>query len=250
ANALVYLHSRQPRPVIHRDIKPANIIVDPEERVWLVDFGLARAAASAGARVMVAGGKTVAAGTPGYTPLEQWQMRPSTRSDIYALGATMHHLLTASDPRDRFSSFAELDVEILRSFSTFAPLDEVRPDVSPVLAALVARCLDPDPNRRPSAEQLEIELGRLAPTGSRFFDSVKRWSPTLGEMLGSALASFVRVLFGRPVPDRRGSLPGQAAPPASQAGAQRPAIPCLYCHGQGVTRTGRTCPICRGTGYW
>jgi len=246
ANALVYLHSRKPRAVIHRDIKPANIIVDPEDRVWLVDFGLARAAVSSGARVMVAGGKTVAAGTPGYTPLEQWQMQPSVKSDIYALGATMHHLLTASDPRDRFTSFPELDFEILRSFSTFAPLSEVRPDVSPALATLVARCLDPDPRHRPAADQLEIELGALAPTGSRFFDTVKRWSPTLGEMLGSALASFVRVLFGRPVPGSRLG-PRTPAPPAEQ---QRPAVPCLYCRGQGTTRGGRTCPICRGTGYW
>ena len=246
ANALVYLHSRKPRSVIHRDIKPANIIVDPEDRVWLVDFGLARAAVSSGARVMVAGGKTVAAGTPGYTPLEQWQMQPTVKSDIYALGATMHHLLTANDPRDRFTSFPELDYEILRSFSTFAPLSEVRPDVSPALAGLVARCLDPDPRSRPAADQLEIELGSLAPTGSRFFDTVKRWSPTLGEMLGSALASFVRVLFGRPVPGSRLG-PRTPVPPAEQ---QRPAVPCLYCRGQGTTRGGRTCPICRGTGYW
>jgi eukaryotic-like serine/threonine-protein kinase len=246
ANALVYLHSRKPRPVIHRDIKPANIIVDAEDRVWLVDFGLARAAVSSGARVMVAGGKTVAAGTPGYTPLEQWQMQPSVKSDIYALGATMHHLLTATDPRDRFTSFPELDFEILRSFSTFAPLSEVRPDVSPTLAALLARCLDSDPGRRPAADQLEIELGRLAPTGSRIFDTVKRWSPTLGEMLGSALASFVRALFGRPAPRTDVGSRTQAPP----VGEQRPAIPCLYCRGQGITRRGHTCPICRGTGYW
>ena len=200
--------------------------------------------------VMVAGGKTVAAGTPGYTPLEQWQMQPSVKSDIYAMGATMHHLLTAHDPRDRFTSFPELDMELLRSFSKFQPLAEVRPDVSPALAALVARCLDPDPRRRPSAQQIEIELGRLAPTGSRFFDAVKRWSPTLGEILGTALATFVRMVFGRPAPDQRAS---SSQPPPSlsrQAASQRPAIPCLYCRGQGVTRNGRTCPICRGTGHW
>jgi serine/threonine protein kinase len=249
ANALVYLHSRRPQPVIHRDIKPANIIVDPEDRVWLVDFGLARAAVSSGARVMVTGGKTVAAGTPGYTPLEQWQMQPAPKSDIYALGATMHHLLTAHDPRDRFTSFPELDLELLRSFSTFQPLAEVRPDTSPALSGLVARCLDAEPGRRPSAQQLEIELGRLAPTGSRFFDTVKRWSPTLGEILGTALATFVGMLFGRKPPPREVSRP--TAPSSSrQAASQRPAIPCLYCRGQGVTRGGRTCPICQGTGYW
>jgi serine/threonine protein kinase len=250
ANALGYLHSRRPQPVIHRDIKPANIIIDPEDRVWLVDFGLARAAVSSGARVMVAGGKTVAAGTPGYTPLEQWQMQPTPKSDIYALGATMHHLLTASDPRDQFTSFPELDLELLRSFSTFQPLSALRQDLSPALVDLVARCLDPEPKNRPSAQQLEIELDRLAPTGSRFFDTVKRWSPTLGEMLGTALATFVRMLFGRPTAARQQR--DRAAPPASNrsVASQRPAIPCLYCRGQGVTRGGRPCPICRGTGYW
>jgi serine/threonine protein kinase len=249
ANALVYLHSRRPQPVIHRDIKPANIIVDPEDRIWLVDFGLARAAVSSGARVMVAGGKTVAAGTPGYTPLEQWQMQPSLRSDIYALGATMHHLLTARDPRDRFSSFPELDMDLLRTFSQFQPLSELRPDISPALVSLVSRCLDPDPKRRPSASQVEIELGRLAPTGSRFFDTVKRWSPTFGEILGTALATFVRMLFGRPAPES-GRASRTSTPTGRAVDSQRPAIPCLYCRGQGVTRGGRPCPICRGTGYW
>jgi len=250
ANALVYLHSRRPQPVIHRDIKPANIIVDPEDRVWLVDFGLARAAVSSGARVMVAGGKTVAAGTPGYTPLEQWQMQPGPKSDIYALGATMHHLLTGRDPRDRFSSFPELDMKLLQSFSTFQSLQELRPDVSPAMSNLVARCLAPDPTQRPSAQQLEIELGRLAPTGSRFFDTVKRWSPTLGEIVGTALASFVRMLFGRPEPEKGPRSRPTAGTSGQQVTSQRPAIPCLYCRGQGITRGGRPCPICRGTGYW
>jgi serine/threonine protein kinase len=250
ANALVYLHSRRPQPVIHRDIKPANIILDPEDRVWLVDFGLARAAVSSGARVMVAGGKTVAAGTPGYTPLEQWQMQPNPKSDVYALGATIHHLLTAQDPRDRFTSFPELDLGLLRSFSSFQLLSEVRSDVSPALVNLVARCLDDDPRRRPTAQQLEIELGRLAPTGSRVFDTVKRWSPTVGEMLGTALATFVRMLFGRETPSRERGSRATSSPAARQATSQRPAIPCLYCRGEGVTRGGRNCPICRGTGYW
>ena len=250
ADALVYLHSRKPQPVVHRDIKPANIIVDPEDRVWLVDFGLARAATSSGARVMVAGGKTVAAGTPGYTPLEQWQMQATQKSDIFALGATLHHLLTARDPRDRFSLFPELSLDVLRSLSQFQPLSELRPDVSPTLAALVARCLDPEPKARPTAQELQIELERLAPAGSRFFETVKRWSPTLGEMLGTALATFVRMLFGRPAPQRRETV--RPVPPSSArpGPSQRPAIPCLFCNGQGVTRTGQACPICRGTGCW
>ena len=250
ANALVYLHSRKPQPVVHRDIKPANVIVDPEDRVWLVDFGLARASTSSGARVMLAGGKTVAAGTPGYTPLEQWQMQANDRSDVYALGATIHHLLTDQDPRDRFTSFPELSLDILKSFSQFKLLSEVRPDLSPALVSLVARCLDPDPRRRPDAAQLEIELDRLAPTGSKLFETVRRWSPTLGEFLGTALASFVQALFGRRAPGERSRAQSGTQPPDRRSAAGRPAFPCLVCRGQGVTANGKPCPICRGTGYW
>jgi serine/threonine-protein kinase len=200
---------------------------------------------------MVAGGKTVAAGTPGYTPLEQWQMQPSTQSDIYALGATMHHLLTARDPRDRFASFPELDIELLRSFSTFQPLAELRPDVSPALAGLVNRCLDPDPRRRPPAHQLKIELDRLAPTGSKFFQTVQRWSPTLGEILGTALVTFVRMLFGRSAPERD-RTPQQTAspPPATPASVNQGSagIGCPVCGGDGKVLGGLNCPVCRGSG--
>jgi serine/threonine protein kinase len=250
ANALVYLHSRKPQPVVHRDIKPANIIVDPEDRVWLVDFGLAQASTSSGARVMLAGGKTVAAGTPGYTPLEQWQMQASSKSDVYALGATMHHLLTGQDPRDRFTSFPDLSLDILKSFSQFKPLSELRPDLSPALVNLVVRCLDPDSRHRPDAAQLEIELDGLAPTGSKLFDTVRRWSPTLGEFLGTALANFVRAMFGRSIPNQRGRAQFGTQPRDQRTAVGRPAFPCLLCRGQGVRANGKPCPICRGTGYW
>jgi len=155
----------------------------------------------------------------------------------------------------QFTSFPELDLNLLRSFSKFQPLTELRPEISPALSNLVVRCLDPNPELRPSAQQLEIELERLSPTGSRFFDTVKRWSPTFGEILGTALATFVKMLFGRPEPEGKKSSgpPAGAGARASadrKADSQRPAIPCLYCHGQGTTRGGRRCPICRGTGYW
>jgi serine/threonine protein kinase len=200
---------------------------------------------------MVAGGKTVAAGTPGYTPLEQWQMQPSTRSDIYALGATMHHLLTARDPRDRFTSFPELDIELLRSFSTLQPLSELRPDVSPALAGLVNRCLDPDPRRRPPAHQLKVELDRLAPTGSKFFQTVQRWSPTLGEILGTALVTFVRMLFGQAEPQKERTAQQSASPPPTPrpSATKKPAsIGCPVCGGDGKVLGGLNCPVCKGTG--
>ncbi len=89
-DALIYLHELDP-PVVHRDIKPANLIREFKTgKIMLVDFGLARA---------VSGTRTqTAVGTLGYSPLEQIQGRSEPRSDLYALGVTMHHLLTNRQP--------------------------------------------------------------------------------------------------------------------------------------------------------
>ncbi|MFP3854157.1 MAG: protein kinase domain-containing protein, partial [Anaerolineales bacterium] len=94
ADALSYLHSRQP-PVIHRDIKPANIKLTPDGNVVLVDFGLAKIfdhqQTSTGARGL----------TPGYSPPEQYGSgRTDARSDQYALAATTYALMTGKAPVD------------------------------------------------------------------------------------------------------------------------------------------------------
>jgi serine/threonine protein kinase len=242
ADALVYLHSRRPEPVVHRDVKPANIIVDPEGRVWLVDFGLAKATAGvSGSRVVISGGKTVAAGTPGYTPPEQWRLQTAPRSDIYALGATLHHLLSGHDPRDRFAGFAELNLALLEELAPLPSLGELRPALSPQLLSIVDRCLDADPRHRPEASQVKEALAELLPSGSQALDAVRRWSPTLGRILGIAMATFVQMLFGR----RSGTVPD-----GRRAGSQRGRFTCLYCRGSGTTRAGTTCPVCGGTGTW
>jgi serine/threonine protein kinase len=93
--ALNYLHTRQP-PVIHRDIKPANIIITPEGRAVLVDFGIAKAGdiqqmTSTGARGV----------TPGFSPPEQYgPSGTDAQSDVYALAATLYALLTGKPPDD------------------------------------------------------------------------------------------------------------------------------------------------------
>jgi len=166
------------------------------------------------------------------------------------LRGTVRHRLTGHEPRDRFTSFPELCLYIRKSFSQFKLLSEVRSDLSPALVNLVARCLDPDSRRRPDAAQLEIELDGLAPTGSKLFDTVRRWSPTLGEFLGTALANFVRAMFGRSTPQGRSPLQPGTQPAAQRSNPGRPAFPCLVCRGQGVRANGKPCPICRGTGYW
>jgi len=94
-DALDYLHSQDP-PIIYRDLKPANIIVDRAGAVKLIDFGIARYFDPSKKT------DTLKMGTTGYAPPEQYQGggRTDARSDVYALGATMHHLLTGRDPQD------------------------------------------------------------------------------------------------------------------------------------------------------
>ena len=157
-DALVYMHSRQPDPVLHRDIKPANILVDTEGRVWLVDFGLSKAQPVTGG----AAGKTTGAGTAGYTPLEQWLRRAVPASDVYALGATLHHLVTGTDPRDPFLATARFDVALIRQHhGQFVPLQQVDHSLPAGLGTAVVQAVQEDPARRPGAPRWKQALEHL-----------------------------------------------------------------------------------------
>ncbi|MBC7476015.1 MAG: protein kinase [Candidatus Sericytochromatia bacterium] len=88
---LSYLHNQKP-PIIYRDMKPANLILTKTGKIYMVDFGIARFFNPIRKGTMV--------GTQGYAPPEQYRGLMEPRSDIFALGATMHHLLTGRDPQD------------------------------------------------------------------------------------------------------------------------------------------------------
>jgi len=90
---LIYLHELSP-PVLHRDIKPSNLIWGKDRQVYLVDFGAVQAQAA------VTGVTFTVVGTSGYAPLEQFWGRAVPASDLYALGATLIHLLTGMTPAD------------------------------------------------------------------------------------------------------------------------------------------------------
>jgi hypothetical protein len=134
ADALAYLHSRQP-PVIHRDIKPANIKLQPDGKPVLVDFGIAKesdqAMTTTGARGL----------TPGYSPPEQYgDQRTDARSDQYALAATLYTLLTGQRPADSIKRM--LGKEKLK------PVRELNPSVPDHVDAALERALALDKEQR------------------------------------------------------------------------------------------------------
>src|SRR3989454_3431353 len=140
---LDYLHTRQP-PIIFRDLKPANIMLTPDGQIFLIDFGIARHFKLGQTR------DTMAFGSPGYAPPEQYGKAQTTpRADIYSLGATLHQLLTGDDPSQTPFRFAPLQ---LRSQTTPVGLD-----------TLIMRMLEIDENRRPtSMHAIKLELQRFA----------------------------------------------------------------------------------------
>ena len=102
-DVMSYLHHQHPEPVIFRDIKPSNVMIDHHNHVRLIDFGIAR--------VFQSGQKGTMIGTEGYSPPEQYRGEASPAGDIYALGATIHHLLSGRDPRiEPPFSFAERSI--------------------------------------------------------------------------------------------------------------------------------------------
>ena len=149
AAALVYMHGRcnaqgEPTPVLHRDIKPDNILLDSTERIWLIDFGLAWALHNQ--HELAAAGYDQSAGTPGYTALEQWQGHAEPRSDVYALAATLHVLLTNVRPTVNL-------VEALAHgvWPALPPVRHINPEVSEELAQLIQRATAPTVHERPDA---------------------------------------------------------------------------------------------------
>ena len=142
-DALAYLHEQKPQPIVFRDVKPSNIMLDQHNKIRLIDFGIAK--------VFETGDKGTMIGTEGYSPPEQYRGQAEPAGDIYAMGATLHHLLTKQDPR-------------LEPPFTFAerPINKVNPHVSPAFEAIIMRCLNYDPKERfENARELQKALELL-----------------------------------------------------------------------------------------
>ncbi len=126
-DVLAYLHSFKP-PIVYRDMKPSNVMITPQGRVILIDFGIARLFRGQSKGTMI--------GTMGFAPPEQYKGEVDPRSDIYSLGATLHYILTGRDP-EKFPPFS------------FPPVRELRPDVSRRVAEAIDRALAYEVEKRP-----------------------------------------------------------------------------------------------------
>lgn len=139
ADALDYLHRQQP-PVIHRDIKPSNLKLTPSGLIKLVDFGLVKQMVPGEMTITVIQGR----GTAYYTPLEQYggdTGHTDIRSDVYAFGATLYHLLTGHPPPEAKRRF--LQPESLR------PIREFNPEVDLSVEEAILWAMELHPDERP-----------------------------------------------------------------------------------------------------
>ena len=141
---LEYLHGQEP-PILHRDIKPANLKVTRQGEIFLLDFGLAKG--SAGQMQTLATSRSVYGYTPVYASLEQiLGQGTDPRSDLYSVGATLYHLLTAVIPADapkRFSLIQDEQPDPLQ------PIEKLNPECTSSVAAIIHQAMAINRRQRP-----------------------------------------------------------------------------------------------------
>jgi serine/threonine protein kinase len=156
-DALIYLHAHE-RQIIHRDIKPHNLKITPTGQIVLLDFGLAKTQAADCSGD--ASCPSVFGYTPRYAPLEQIQDLGTTpQSDIYALGATLYHLLTGVKPPDALARATAL---VSARPNPLKPANEINSAVGTELTAILSKAMAQNPDERyRSATEFREALRRI-----------------------------------------------------------------------------------------
>jgi serine/threonine-protein kinase len=139
-DALDYIHSHG---VVHRDLKPENIMVDANDHIKIIDFGIA---GNAGSRRLTFAKISQIMGSPDYISPEQVKgKRGDARSDLYALGAMLYEMLTGKVPFQGPNPFAIMNDRLLNNP---IPPREIDPAISPQLQEIIYRALERDPRKR------------------------------------------------------------------------------------------------------
>lgn len=166
-DVLTYLHSQNP-PIIYRDMKPGNVMEQSRDGVCkVIDFGIARFWKPGRSK------DTLILGTPGYAPPEQYgKGQTQFSSDVYALGATLHHLLTGRDPESKPFKFPAVR--------------QLNPRISPNTEAVIQKATQLRPaDRYQTIAEMGAALSPSTPQAGRPADP---------------LSAFIRLLFGRSAP--------------------------------------------------
>lgn len=148
--ALIYIHNLKPNPIIYRDMKPSNILITKDNKVKIIDFGIAREYKNH------AESDTTYIGTRGYAAPEQYGTSQSDgRTDIYSLGVTLYHMVTGRGPNDP-------PYEIM-------PIRQINENLSEGLEYIILKCTKQNPeDRYQSAELLLQDLNNIEKLNSEY----------------------------------------------------------------------------------
>jgi serine/threonine protein kinase len=193
-DALDYIHSHG---VVHRDLKPENIMVDAEDRIKLIDFGIA---GQEGSRRLTFAKLTQVMGTPDYISPEQVKgKRGDGRSDLYALGVMLYEMLTGKTPFRGPNPFATMNERLLNNP---VPPREIDPQISPELQEIIYRALERDPkNRYKTAREFAKDLEHPELVGVEDRPELRDWKERRSPMARKVmfyvmLAMIPIVVFG------------------------------------------------------
>src|SRR5579884_2255928 len=168
ADALDYIHTHG---VVHRDLKPENIMVDADDNIKLIDFGIA---SREGARRLTFAKLSQVMGTPDYISPEQVKgKRGDARSDIYALGVMLYEMLTGKVPFTGANAFTIMNDRLLNNP---VPPREIDPSISPQLQEIIYRAIERDPGKRyQSARELVHDLQHPETVGVADREELTNW---------------------------------------------------------------------------
>ena len=166
--ALEYIHANG---VVHRDLKPENIMVDAQDNIKLIDFGIASDSA---ARRLTYANFTAALGTPDYISPEQVKgKRGDGRSDIYSMGVILYEMLTGKLPFSGPSPLAAMNDRLLNHPT---PPRVADPSISPQLQEILYRALERDPkNRYAKAQEFAWDLAHQDQVGAEDRPELRNW---------------------------------------------------------------------------